>query len=130
MTGEKIILNTIDITSLLKAENSLIAVLGQPKTEFIRDAAIQRFEYTFELAWKTLKRILREQGLVANSPREVFRLAAQVSLIDDPKQWFAFLDDRNRTTHIYNENIANEIYAHLKIFQQHLTALMNKIRQL
>jgi nucleotidyltransferase substrate binding protein (TIGR01987 family) len=130
MIEKKVILNTIDITSLLKAENSLIAVLAQPKTEFIRDAAIQRFECTFELAWKTLKRILREQGLVANSPREVFRLAAQVSLIDDPKQWFAFLDDRNRTTHIYNENIANEIYAHLKIFQQHLTALMNKIRQL
>jgi nucleotidyltransferase substrate binding protein (TIGR01987 family) len=123
-----IILSEINITPLLKAEYTLREVLVQPKSAFMRDAAIQRFAYCFELAWKTMKRILAYRGLEANSPREVFRLAAKDSLILNPELWFEYLSKRNLTTHTYNETIAEEIYAILPQFSDDLSAFINTIK--
>jgi len=76
---------------------------------FIRDSVIQRYEYSFELAWKTLKDYLEEEGFVdISSPRKVIREALKAGYITDPA-WLKALEDRNKTTHAYNEEMAQEV---------------------
>lgn len=94
---------------------SLDRAIEQPLTEFTRDSVIQRFEYTYELAWKMLRRILKDEiGLIdieSKSRRDLFRIASQHSLIGDPSEWFAFNDARNLTSHTYNIATAEEVYS-------------------
>ena len=78
--------------------------------DLLRDGLIQRFEFTFELAWKTLKAIFEDEGLVGlNSPKTVLREAFSAGLIKKDELWLAMLSDRNTTAHIYNEQLAIEI---------------------
>lgn len=75
-----------------------------------RDGVIQRFEFTFELAWKTLKVVFEDEGLTGlNSPKTVLREAFAAELIKDDELWLAMLSDRNSTAHIYSEQRAIEI---------------------
>lgn len=75
-----------------------------------RDGLIQRFEFTFELAWKTLKAIFEDEGLLGmNSPKTVLREAFSADLIQDEEMWLMMLNDRNSTTHIYSEEISVKI---------------------
>ena len=74
----------IDIQPLLDAFASFEEAMGQVTSDLTRDGTIQRFEYTFELAWKTMKRVLRAKGSEVNQPRDVFREAAADQLIADP----------------------------------------------
>jgi nucleotidyltransferase substrate binding protein (TIGR01987 family) len=77
-----------------------------------RDAAIQRFEYTFEAAWKAGKAFLREiEGLEIGSPKGVIRGFLQVGLFTEEQTALALamVDDRNLTCHTYNEGLAEQI---------------------
>ncbi len=106
--------NALVITPLRNAVASLSTALAQPKNEFIRDAVIQRFEYTYELAWKMLRRQLVEDlGAESVTPlnrQDLFRLAAERGLITDPLPWFAYHKAQNITSHTYNEAVAEEVY--------------------
>ena len=78
----------------------------------VRDAAIQRFEYTFEALWKAAQMYLREvEGLVIGSPKGVARLSGQVGLLmaEDVRLALVMSDDRNLTVHAYNEAVAEAI---------------------
>lgn len=94
----------------------LDTALSQPVNEFIRDSAIQRFEFTFELFWKSLKAYAEESGVEAYSPRDTFRTAFQLGLLQEDGAWFQMLADRNLTSHTYNEATANSIFAHLPAY--------------
>ncbi len=99
---------------LMLALSQLAEALEQPVNSFIRDSAIQRFEFSFELLWKTLKTYLEEnEGLECRSPRESFRNAFQVGLIKNDAAWMESLRLRNLTSHTYNELIADEIFQEL-----------------
>lgn len=75
-----------------------------------RDGLIQRFEFTFELSWKTLKSIFEDEGLTGTtSPKMVLREAFSSGMIEDDELWLMMLNDRNSTSHIYNEKLAIEI---------------------
>jgi nucleotidyltransferase substrate binding protein (TIGR01987 family) len=104
----------LDFSSLQNALNSLDKALAEPINEFVRDAAIQRFEYCYELCWKMLRRVLAEdkgtEAISDLSRRDLFRLASQKHLIDDPLIWFEFHKARNETSHTYNETKALEVY--------------------
>ena len=91
----------------------LADALRQPKTEWTRDASIQRFEFSFELAWKAISRFARDEGLEAPSPKQALRTAFRFGWIEEDPGWLRMLDDRNRTTHTYHEATAEEIYARL-----------------
>ena len=69
-----------------------------------REGAIQRFEYTFELAWNTLKDRMEHDGLILPSvtPRAVIRQAFQAKLIEDGDAWIDMLNDRNAMSHNYD----------------------------
>lgn len=69
---------------------------------------IQCFEYTFELAWKTMKDYLEYVGLSVNSPRKAIQTAFQTQLITDGHVWIDALDKRNLMSHTYNEGAAKQ----------------------
>jgi nucleotidyltransferase substrate binding protein (TIGR01987 family) len=105
-----------NLNSLEKAILSLEDILKQSVNPYIRDGVIQRFEYTFELVWKSLQRRLKDSGLTTGSPKDVFRAAFQSNLIENVEVWFEFLKSRNLTVHTYNEDVAEEVYQHAKRF--------------
>src|SRR5512136_2991361 len=79
-------------------------------SDVIRDGVIQRFEFTYELAWKTTKEYLEDIGIVdRNSPKTVIKEAYAQRLIVNEENWLLMLSDRNMTSHVYKEEMAEEI---------------------
>lgn len=83
--------------------------------DLMRDGLIQRFEFTFELAWKTLQAVFEDEGLIGlNSPKRILREAFATEVIGNEELWLSMLDDRNATVHIYNEMTAVRICQDIK----------------
>ena len=78
------------------------------------DGTIQPSEFTFELAWKALKDALAEEGVEAQTPRQVLRAAFKIGWLDDEKAWLDMLDDRTLSSHVYSEEAAAEIYGRVR----------------
>lgn len=114
----------INISPLKKAFIKLQQFSKHLDSEQEKAGAIQAFEYTYELSWKTMKRVLTIRGREANSPREVFRLAALEKLIEDPEVWFDFLVKRNITVHTYEEEESEQVIAVLPIFVKEVEQLI------
>ncbi len=86
-----------------------------PKTNpVLIDGTIQRFEFTFELFWKTLKRLLEHEGIAATSPRAVLKEAYAQGWLDDEVLWLAMLRDRNLASHTYKEVLAAQIFENIR----------------
>lgn len=111
---------------LQEAQKRLEETQGFPSDLAHQDATIQRFEFTFELSWKTMQTLAKENGIEAFGPRNSIRAAAQLKLIDDPQEWFVFLDYRNKTTHLYKADIAKEVFAHIPKFIPLLNNFVSK----
>ena len=81
------------------------------KNEIIIDSLIQRFEFTYELTHKTLKEFMNYAGVTLENsfPRTIFKKAYVNNIISNESVWISLLEDRNSTSHIYNEKLANEI---------------------
>ncbi len=121
----------IILAPLKQAVVSLRAALTQPKTEFTRDASIQRFEYTFELTWKILKRYLREEIQIDEYRiKNIFRHAARIKLIVNTEAWFSYLNARNLTSHTYNVATAEEVYKVAQAFMQDVERLLQNLEKL
>lgn len=118
----------IDLSIL---ENSL-KVLEEslaPKNLLERDGSIQRFEFTFELSWKTLARVLQsDKPLEDNSVKGVLREAAKQGLIDDIEEWFVFQYARNQTSHTYDQAIADEVFEKAKKFPPYVEYLLKSLK--
>ena len=81
----------------------------------IRDGTIQRFEFCTELAWKTMREYLLDQGYTEiNSPKAVIRQAYAFGMIEDEQAWIALLNDRNMTSHVYDEQTAQDIFSRIE----------------
>lgn len=116
-----------DLSALRAALARLAAALAQPMNEWTRDAAIQRFEFTFELGWKALARFARRQGVDAPSPRDSLRAALRLGWIADDALWLDMLEDRNRTSHTYSERTADEIRSRLPGYHAALAGLLARL---
>ena len=78
--------------------------------DLLRDGLIQRFEFTYELAWKATREYLKELGIVdRNSPKTVFKEAYAQKIIIDETNWLLMLKDRNTMSHMYSEELSQEI---------------------
>ena len=98
-----------------------------------RSAAIQAFEYTYELSIKFLRRHLESEESSNEAVdilgyRDLIRLACEKGLIDDPELWFQFREKRNITSHTYAENRADEVYKLLPSFLEKAKGLLSRIR--
>lgn len=102
-------------------------ILGEKETVANRDSAIQRFEFTVELAWKTLQKFLRAQDILCRSPKECFKEAFQYGLLVDDSRWHEMMEDRNKTVHTYNEKFAEEVYTRLPNYFELLSSLREKL---
>ena len=73
----------------------------ESKDQLDHDGVIQRFEFTFELCWKTLRLFLINEGIIIKSPRDALVEGFRFGLIKDEKIFLDMLEDRNQTSHIY-----------------------------
>jgi nucleotidyltransferase substrate binding protein (TIGR01987 family) len=109
------------------------AILGEEKTDIVRDSAIKRFEIVFDLAWKTTKAFLeKEHNIVCASPRNCLKEAFRLGLIEYDDYWFTLIDDRNYTAHAYSEALADKIYSDLPqalVFFQKLAGVIAEAKQ-
>lgn len=81
----------------------------------VRDGVIQRFEFCAELAWKTMREYLLDQGYTEiNSPKAVIRQAFAYGMIEDADGWVRLMNDRNLTSHVYDEKTAEEIFRRIE----------------
>ena len=98
-----------------KALARLHEVLAQPENEFIRDATIQRFEFTFEAAWKAMYRWLRARGIdLDEDAYSTIPEAFKRRLITAEKHWGEMRKYRNLTSHTYNLPLAIEVVAFVR----------------
>ena len=94
-----------------KAFNLLASAIQQPSlSKLEKEGVIQRFEYTFELAWKTLRDYMRYGGVETNLPREVIKEAFASGLITDGQIWIDMLEKRNLMAHTYDEASFEQAY--------------------
>lgn len=85
-------------------------ILKGELNELEKQGLIQAFEYTYELAWNTLKDFYENQGETnIQGSRDAFRMAYQRGLIKKGEIWMDMVGSRNKTTHTYNEDVADEI---------------------
>jgi len=114
-----------------QALRRLQEALREPESSLVRDAAIKRFEFTFELAWKAVQRLLREQGVLCHSPKGCLREAFTCGLVRDSPLWIRMIEDRNLTVHTYNERTAVAIYRNLEeyvpLFEELLQGLVRTL---
>ena len=105
---------------LQQALDRLEDVLNQDKDEYIRDASIQRFEFCFDLFQKFLKEYLnKEHGVECRSPKSCFREAYQQGIFEYEDFWIEVCNMRNKTTHIYSKDNAEDVYKELpKVFNK------------
>lgn len=97
-----------------KALRRLKEAIEEPAIGIAVDGTIQRFEFTFELAWKLAKAVLIYQGVDVQMPRAVIKESFKAGLIEDGEGWIDMLEDRNKTAHIYKEKQAQRIYKKIK----------------
>ncbi len=122
------------LTPFEHALMSLEEVLGMEKTAIVRDSAIQRFEYTYELGIKMLKRHLEQTEPAKEiidelSYRDFIRLGAEKGLIKNPDAWFGYREARNITSHAYDVAKAESIYAILPDFAKAARLLLSALQQ-
>jgi nucleotidyltransferase substrate binding protein (TIGR01987 family) len=92
----------------------LQAVFAEPESELIRDAAIQRFEIAYELAWKTMKLWLAGKDIDVRNAKDTLRAALEQGIIDDGNAWARLHEMRNMTSHVYDEGVAQRVFFFMK----------------
>ena len=101
---------------LTNATKRLKEALEQEETDIVIDGVLHRYEFTFELAWKTLKDYLEYLGIPMNtgSPREVIKESFAHNLISDGEIWIKMMLARNSLSHLYDEETSRQIYVAIK----------------
>ena len=117
-----------NLKSFEKALLQLGDALEESESPIVRDACLQRFEFSYELLWKTLKVFLEEiHGVRAVSPRQVFKEAFALSIIDEELTFVEMIESRNTLSHTYDEEQATKIYVKCGGY---LKAMKNVLAQL
>lgn len=119
----------LHVSILDEALGTLEEILREPYSVIVRDATIQRFEYTFELAWKLFRKAAKLEGVEVGSPRQALRAAFDVGLVEDVDGWFELLEDRNRTSHTYSARTAGQVFESAKRLPLFLRPAMDAVRE-
>ena len=110
----------------IKALKTLEEIVDEPYSTIVRDASIKRFEYSFDIFWKLIKDYLRvQEGIECASPKSCFREAFKVGILSEEEtvKVLEMTDDRNLSTHTYDEEAIEEIYQQVRDYWK----LMNDI---
>lgn len=85
------------------------------KDPLLEMGMIQAYEFSTELAWKTMKDFLEEKGLIVKNPKNVMREAFSQGYIDNADSWMKLLKDRNLKSHVYDEEIAQIVIENIEV---------------
>jgi nucleotidyltransferase substrate binding protein (TIGR01987 family) len=116
----------------VKALQTLQAIGNEPFSIIVRDAAIQRFEYTFEAFWKFIKEYVKEEeGIIANSPKAVFKELFVLGFCSEEEtvRLLEMTDKRNDTSHTYREAVAQAIYERTNEYANLMAQVLERIRK-
>ena len=109
-----------DLKKILVQFNSALERLSEALQENTEtnplslDGTIQRFEFCFELSWKVLKRFLSNEGITARTPKEVFKEAFKLGWLSEGDSfWSKMIEDRNLTSHTYDQGTARDLYSRI-----------------
>jgi nucleotidyltransferase substrate binding protein (TIGR01987 family) len=97
--------------------------------DIVLDAVIQRFEFTFEMAWKSVKLAAKAVGYDCKSPKGCLKLAYRMGWIGDEERWLELLESRNMTSHTYDQEIAMDVYDVVKENFQVFGSLLRELRK-
>jgi nucleotidyltransferase substrate binding protein (TIGR01987 family) len=101
-----------------------------PDAPLLVDGTTQRFEFCFELAWKSVKLAHSEwEGLGSASPRQALEHAYALRWLAHEEPWLQMLQDRNLSSHTYREGLAKEIHARIPRHATALKGLLALLRQ-
>jgi nucleotidyltransferase substrate binding protein (TIGR01987 family) len=115
-----------DFTNALKA---LEEAVSEATSDLEIDGAIQRFEFTYELFWKLLRAYLQRQGIIVNTPKECFKEAYKLGILQDEETALRVVDDRNLTTHLYDKATSREVFGRIKsVYVKLYTEALGRIR--
>jgi nucleotidyltransferase substrate binding protein (TIGR01987 family) len=118
----------IQLNQFKSAVAKLEEALKQPYNDFIRDSAIQRFEFSIDLAWKTVKSYLQEyKGLICNSPVDCLKEAYTQDILEYDEYWIELVKLRNLTSHTYNQELADEIFKELPKAMKNFSDLLEQL---
>jgi nucleotidyltransferase substrate binding protein (TIGR01987 family) len=128
----------LDLGPLQRAADALDEALtlltvhqgSSAEKKLLRDGVIQRFEFGFELAWKTLRRYLQVYGLErvdGLTNRELFRLGHEQGVLTDAEAWIVFLKHRNLASHVYDDSIAEQVFSSAKPFLVELKGMLRSM---
>jgi len=93
------------------------------------DLVVKRFEFTYEMAWKVLKRYLDFLGIEATNPRSVFKEAFAQNIISDENIWLDMIEQRNLLSHLYDEFEIKEILYKKENYKKVFIRLRDNIKQ-
>lgn len=105
-------------------------VMATPKSELDsrdRDSGILRFELCYEVCWKLLQRMVRDQGYESNGPRSAFEKAFALGWIEDESVWHDIMKDRNTAVHVYREEWAEDLFRRLPDYEAAFQALRERL---
>ena len=115
------------LSQLKNAYRRFEEVMRERENDIVRDSAIQRFEFTFELAWKTMKAYVEEKGARVLFPKDAIKEAFRAGIISDGEGWLEMLETRNMTSHIYNEAMAERVYKTLPTYVPLIKKLIEEL---
>lgn len=118
------------VSNLEKAFDKLRDGAENAKDELDKDGVIQRFEFTFELLWKTLKIFLRDRGIEVKTPKDSMAEAFKVGWIQDEETFLDMLEDRNKTSHIYDSETSEVIFERIRsVYVQAVKGVLDKLKK-
>jgi len=119
----------LSLSSLLMAQKKFEQFRQCLGNEQLKTGAIKSFEYCFELSWTTLKKYLELYEAIEDlrGSRDTIRAAARLGILKNPEAWFDFIESRNLSSHVYEEDTADEIIEMLPLFSDELGHLINEI---
>lgn len=107
------------------------ALSTEPTEDLLRAGCIQYFEFTFDLAWKSIQAVAQHYGLEqVKSPRVAFRTAFSQGWILDQQPWLEMLEARNRMSHVYSAKEALAVYDCLADFRVPFEQLRTRLEEL
>ena len=119
---------SINLLPLERAVKALEEGLGA-KNLLERDGAFQRFEFTFELSWKTLAKVIQmDRPLEDLSVKNILRTGGEQGLIRDVQKWFELQHARNLTSHTYDPEVAEQVFAIAQQAPKFVHELLDSIR--
>ena len=129
-------IKTLDHANKIESKNSETYNASENDDSFeyrlARSAVIHVFEITVESSWKMMQRWVKinvDKSIAQKPKRELFRTAHDSGLIADAEEWWKFFDVRNKTSHTYHEEVAEEVYGIAKQFNEPLKDFIKRLEE-